>query len=245
MNASDAVPAQGTELRAHIAQEIKDTARRLLVEGGHDAVKLRAIAREMGLTAPALYRYYDSRDALLTALIVDLYDELSETVRSARASADGDGFHQLEECSKAFRSWALAHPSEYGLVFGSPVLSVEVVQNGTIDEAGRRFGMMFAETFAVLAASLDRPLVAEDLSESYRQHLRTLAALWGTPDLPPELAQVFLSAWVRVFGLISMEVYGHLQFVASHSDDMFAAELADIRRGLEGCAPERPPPGNG
>lgn len=231
-------PSHGPHLRAHIAQEIKDTARHLLVEGGDDAVKLRAIAREMGLTAPALYRYYDSRDDLLTALIVDLYDELSGTVRAARASATGDGFDQLERCSGAFRDWALQHPSEFGLVFGSPVLSVKAPLEGPIAEAATRFGMVFAETFASLAGPLGVPRAANLLPEDYRSHLHVLVALWGTPDMPPELAQMFLSSWVRVFGLISMEVYGHLDFVAHHTDAMFAAEMADIRRSLEGRVAE-------
>src|SRR5512133_3245011 len=106
-------------VRAATVTEIKDTARRILVSDGVDGLSLRAIAREMGMTAPALYRYFPSREDLVVALIADLYDQLTATLEAARdAVVPADPRRQLAQTSRAFRTWALANPREFGLLFG-------------------------------------------------------------------------------------------------------------------------------
>src|SRR3954449_3014255 len=107
-------------VRADTVREIKDTARRILVEHGGEGFALRAIAREMGMTAPALYRYFDSRENLVAHVVADLYEELCAHLEAARGAADpATPPAQLLACSRAFRRWAIGHHQEFGLLFGS------------------------------------------------------------------------------------------------------------------------------
>src|SRR4051795_3818353 len=161
---TDAMPADvaggpGTRrdrLRADTVREIKDTARRVLVEQGGDGFALRAIAREMGMTAPALYRYFDSRENLVEHVVADLYDELCAHLESARDDADpATPPVQLLACSRAFRRWAITHHQEFGLLFGSAGDGVvpshdqlHADPDSAAYAAARRFGAIFATLMA-------------------------------------------------------------------------------------------------
>src|SRR5471032_709624 len=108
--------------RAEITGEIKAVARRQLAEHGSAALSLRAVAREVGMVSSAVYRYFPSRDELLTALIVDAYDAVGEAVEHALAAKRRGNFvARWVAMSRAIRAWALAHPHEYALIYGSPV----------------------------------------------------------------------------------------------------------------------------
>src|ERR1700760_2130558 len=108
--------------RAELTAEITDTARRQLAEVGAAALSLRAVARELGMVSSAIYRYFPSRDELLTALIVDAYDALGAQVEAADAGVARDDLRgRWMACGRAVREWALATPAEYALIFGSPV----------------------------------------------------------------------------------------------------------------------------
>src|SRR5438132_1796502 len=108
--------------RAELTEEIKAVARRHLAEEGSAALSLRAVAREVGMVSSAVYRYFPSRDDLLTALIIDAYDAVGEHAEAAeRASRNrGIAVRWLTVC-EAIRAWALANPHEYALIYGSPV----------------------------------------------------------------------------------------------------------------------------
>src|SRR6476469_9366658 len=113
-------PSRRQRARADTLLEIRTTARRVLVDRGVDGLALRAIAREMGMTAPALYRYFDSREDLVEHVVADLYGELVAHLAGARDDADpAIPAVQLLACSRAFRRWAICHPQEFGLLFGS------------------------------------------------------------------------------------------------------------------------------
>src|SRR5215218_10931358 len=107
-------------LRADTVREIKQTARRVLVDQGVDGLALRAVARQMGMTAPALYRYFDSREDLVEHVVADLYDELSDHLEEVRDAAEpATPGVQLMSAARAFRQWATTHHAEFGLLFGS------------------------------------------------------------------------------------------------------------------------------
>jgi AcrR family transcriptional regulator len=116
--------AAGTRarVRAELTREIADVARRHLASAGAAALSLRAVARELGMASSAVYRYFPSRDDLLTALIVDAYDALGEAAERAEAAAPRDDLRARWHAGcTAAREWALAHPHEYALLYGSPV----------------------------------------------------------------------------------------------------------------------------
>jgi AcrR family transcriptional regulator len=225
--------------RASTVQEIKDVARRLLVAEGTSSLSLRAIAREMGVTAPALYRYFDGHEKLVDALAADFYNELCDAMEAAEAAAsrerpkDQDNIvaHRLLAAAIAFRTWSVAHPAEFSLVFGTPIPGVDLYdEDSAACVAGQRFGLVFAALFLELWAV--RPFAVPDLSEldprlvpqldDYRQRLGV--------DLPLPVVYVFLSCWARLYGLVAMEVFGHLTFALTDAEPAFMTELHQIGR---------------
>src|SRR5918997_4638613 len=104
-------------VRADTVREIKRTARRVLVEQGEQGLALRAVAREMGMTAPGLYRYFASREDLIEHVVADLYTELADRMEAACAAADpATPAQKLMAASRSFRRWAMAHRHEFGLL---------------------------------------------------------------------------------------------------------------------------------
>src|ERR1700704_5827414 len=108
--------------RIEVTAAIKDEARRQLAAEGASKLSLRAVARELGMVSSALYRYFPSRDDLLTSLIVDAYDSLGEAAECALAETEKkDHVERGIAVCRAVREWALGHPHEYALIYGSPV----------------------------------------------------------------------------------------------------------------------------
>src|SRR5688572_13034800 len=114
--------------RAQMRQEVKDAALRQLAEGGAGALSINAIAKELGVSGPALYRYFAGRDALLTELILDAYADLTAAISTAR---------RLPDLAAAYRAWATAHPHRYRLLFGAPVPGYDPHHDGLIDAVRR------------------------------------------------------------------------------------------------------------
>src|SRR3954468_20871663 len=103
-------PIRRERARADTLREIKETARRVLVAQGADGLALRAVAREMGMTAPGLYRYFASREDLVENVVVDIYDEVCGYLEDARGDArPATAPVQLLAASRAFRRWATTH----------------------------------------------------------------------------------------------------------------------------------------
>ena len=227
-------------VRAATVTEIKDTARRILVAEGPEGLSLRAIAREMGMTAPALYRYFPSREDLVGSLIADLYDELTATLAAAGDSADdaagvagaavpADPRAQITAASRAFRSWALAHPREFGLLFGSPIPGIDAHSDDSpAGLASERFGQLFGGLVARIYRTNPFPVPAEDeMDPRLRRQLRAWCSALPV-ELPIGAGQVFLSCWIRLYGMVAMEVFGHLEFALPDAEPMFEAELRDL-----------------
>src|SRR5918995_4090396 len=153
--------------RVDTVREIKETARKVLVEQGVDGLALRAVAREMGMSAPALYRYFDSREDLVENVIADLYDELTGVLEAARdAVVPAEPGPQLLAASRAFRAWATGHHAEFGLLFGSPAERVGIAGHGEGDgpaqQAAHRFGQVFGALVARMYVERGFPIPADD-----------------------------------------------------------------------------------
>ena len=233
-------------VRAATVTEIKDTARRILVAEGVDGLFLRAIAREMGMTAPALYRYFPSREDLVVHLIADLYGELADTMEAARdAVGPEDTPGRLSAACRAFRRWAVEHPREFALLFGSPIPGLEATRGGAAPtvahEAGERFGGIFAELVARIYLTRPFPVPPEaEIDPLLRQELREWCTTFPVP-LPIGVAQVFLSCWIRLYGMVAMEVFDHLKFAVADAEPIFEAELRDLAGKLGVADAYRPP----
>jgi AcrR family transcriptional regulator len=224
-------PSRRDRVRAATTEEIKQTARRILVVNGPDAVSLRAIARQMGMTAPALYRYFDSREDLIKHVVADIFTEAGDRVYGAidgaRAVSDGDLTEMVVAACSAFRGWALDHRAEFGLIFGNPLPGIDLEHDDITSECGRKFG----GTFLALIIELWRkhpfpvPAVAE-IDQGLREQLERYRDGLGV-DLPLGVIVVYLRCWVRLYGILSLEVFGHLSFALDDASPMFEYFLAD------------------
>jgi AcrR family transcriptional regulator len=199
--------------RAELTREIKEEARRQLAEVGGNGLSLRAVARELGMVSSALYRYYPSRDDLLTALIIDAYDAVGKAAEDAVAAASGAGRQWAAACH-AIRTWALAHPHEYALIYGSPVPGYRAPE-ATIGPASR----VPLALVSVLAGAAEAPgppdggaRLGGELAGQASALAAALAAS-GAPAVPADLLVRAVIAWTQLFGMVSWELFG--QFVGS------------------------------
>ena len=241
------MPSRRERARADTVLEIKRTARRVLVEHGVDGLALRAVARQMGMTAPAIYRYFSSRENLVDNVVADLYGELCDVLEAVRdAAAPATPGVQLLHVSRAFRTWATTHRPEFGLLFGSAgqqVLPEDAHDHGDRPSqlGGARFGAVFAELVARIYLEQGFEVPEEsDLDPALAAQLREWCAKLPVP-LPLGVVHVFLGCWIRLYGLVCMEIFGHLRFALHDAQPMFEAELRSLAEVL-GVGPEYPPP---
>jgi AcrR family transcriptional regulator len=224
--------AAGTRarVRAELTREIADVARRHLASAGAAALSLRAVAREMGMASSAVYRYFPSRDDLLTALIVDAYDALGGAAERAEAGVDRDDLRgRWRAGCRAAREWAVAHPHEYALLYGSPVPGYAAPE-ATIAPAGR-VAMVLCR---VLADGVARGAVAVPDAPGTPTVATDLAEVLGLPPGPAERAVL---AWSSLYGAISFELFGHTNNVVVAHEAFFdgvvehLADLVGLPRG--------------
>jgi AcrR family transcriptional regulator len=235
-------PSRRDRVRAATTEEIKQTARRILVSEGPDAVSLRAIARDMGMTAPALYRYFGSHDELIKHVCADIFTELAGDIRkaidSATAATGSDMTAKVMAACWEFRRWSLNHQREFGLIFATPLPGLHVQQDEITAEGGGLFGNTFFELMVELWHRHPFPVAGDDeidpglrvQLERYREGLGLLAA-----GLPLGLLLTFLRCWVRLYGIVSLEVFGHLSFALDDGRPMFELMLSEMapQVGLE------------
>lgn len=203
--------------RAELTQQIKASARRQIAEVGPSALSLRAVSRELGMVSSALYRYFPSRDALLTALIVDAFDAVGEVAEGVERAHPADrGFTaRWVALGTAVRSWAVAAPHDYALIYGSPVPGYEAPTD-TVDPAAR-VSLVALRIVAEGVAAGDIDPTA-DLSMPRVTHTELAALRDGVGlAIPDEVLARTLLAWSAVLGAISYELFGHLHgIVADH-----------------------------
>ncbi|MFE9248536.1 TetR/AcrR family transcriptional regulator [Streptomyces sp. NPDC007088] len=203
--------------REQTRAEIKQTALAQLAEGGVEAVALTRIAKAMGLSGPALYRYFAGRDELLSALIRDAYDDAAAAVETARQSCAGrPAAVQLTALADAFRAWALAQPHRYLLIAGSPVAGYQAPPD-TVDRArgalGPFVGVLATSPRPAAESGADAPLIAEMSAwAAATPAVREWAARYTGAEASPEAVATGLAgallAWAQVHGTVSLEVTG-------------------------------------
>lgn len=208
-------------VRAELTREITDIARRQLATEGAIGLSLRAVAREMGMVSSAIYRYFPSKDDLLTALIIDGYNALGEAVEQADAGCPkGDHAGRWLAVCRAVRDWALAHPHEYALLYGSPVPGYQAPQD-TVAAALRDtivYGHIIEDAYA--AGALTAPESLPPLNPALQEDLGRVRdfTMQGVPD---EVVARALTAWTGLFGMVSFELFGQLNNVVEHRAELF------------------------
>jgi AcrR family transcriptional regulator len=225
-------PSRRDRVRAATADEIKRTARRILVAQGPEACSLRAIAREMGMTAPALYRYFASHEDLVKHVVADIFTEIADDIHAAIQAAgrasDGDMAAKLVAACGEFRRWSLGHKEEFGLLFGTPLPGLEAVQDEVVDACAAKFSGVFFALFLELWQQRPFPIPADaEIDPGLRGQLARYREGLGS-DLPLGAFLTFLRCWVRLYGMVSLEVFGHLHFALDDAAPMFEITLAEL-----------------
>ncbi|CCH35722.1 TetR/AcrR family transcriptional regulator [Actinosynnema sp. NPDC047251] len=228
-------------LRAETERDIRRQARALLVAHGRDAVTLRAIARELGITAPALYRYYDSREDLLHHLADDICTDLALELNTGLARIpEDDVTAQVYAVCRGFRRWALAHPQEFALVFASTETTLGACGPDERRQVGDQFGRVFLEVAGRLIASHSAHHdqggdVPESLHADLTVFQQVLIDTVGARGVPADTDLLPLSAvyhitqsWVRLYGHVALEVFGRFPFAVANPEPMFDSMLAQI-----------------
>lgn len=223
-------------VRAELIREITEIARKQLATEGAAGLSLRAVAREMGMVSSAIYRYFPSRDDLLTALIVDGYNAVGAAVEKAvRARPPDDYAGQWLAICRAVRDWALAHPHEYALVYGSPVPGYQAPRQ-TIAPAARAvtvFGKVISE--AQGAGALQPPGICPPPPESFAPDAARLreSVLAGAPD---DVIARAIAAWTTLFGMVSFELFGQFENAIYGRAELFDHAMTCLGRlvGLAG-----------
>ncbi|MCP2315707.1 transcriptional regulator, TetR family [Nocardia amikacinitolerans] len=208
-------PSLRARVRTEMIEEIKAAARRRLATDGAD-LSLRGVARDLGIVASALYRYFPSRDDLLTTLILEGYESLGAAAASAAAAPPDDDYRGrwLAACT-AVRDWALAHPAEYGLLYGSPVPGYKAPAD-TIGPASVVVLLLSdITTEAAAAGHIDPPPASTPLPTPVRTDLRALIERriqteQLTGNLPEDVLDRVFAGWTQLFGLINFEIFGRL-----------------------------------
>jgi AcrR family transcriptional regulator len=229
--------------RAETTRQILDAARRHLATDGASGLSLRAIARELGASSSAVYRYVASRDELLTMLIVAAYDALGAATEAEEAAvARGDLAGRWSAVCDAVQGWALANPNEYALIYGTPVPGY-VAPAATIAPAARVSSVLLG--ILTDAAGHLTPAIAEDnVPPGDREALAPLRFIAG-PGVPDALLQRGLMALAALFGTVSFELFGQLHgIVGEQPGDREAFFAESVRRWAEqiGISPDRGDP---
>ena len=222
-----AMPAPGPprmrdRYRAHVRHEVKQAALRQLADSGPAAVSISAIGKQLGVSGPALYRYFTSRDELLTELVIDAYHDLADALRAAAAqAADLDARARLAALARGYRSWALAQPHRYRLLFGPPLPGYDAHADRLVAASQASMNIL-VETLRELAAptptSPTPPLAAQLSSWADANNL----------DADPATALRAVLAWSRLHGFVSLEIAGNYASMAIDPAHLFELELATL-----------------
>lgn len=188
------------QYREQTRDEIKALARQQMAEGGSMSLSLNAIAREMGVAVSGLYRYFDGRDALLTALILDAYHAHADAMEQAEAShrPRTDYAGRLLAVLLAYREWAVTHPSEFALIYGTPVPGYDAPREETVAAATRAMNIVFSV-----------------LGEAHAAGQLAIPAPSGDPvglmdmGVPAPLAHWGMMGWTRIHGITILDAFGH------------------------------------
>ena len=220
--------------RAETIQEIKDAALEQLAESGAGSLSLRAVARAVGMTVQSIYHYFDSRDALLTALVIDAHNALADAVQAAADATRGQPpVERRVATSMAFRRWALANRPAFLLIYGTPVPGFDPRPAVEAGRASLRLAMPFADTTfdgwtPEQLAALPLPPGGERLADIEP----------GKIPLPTAALALFVEMRGRMHGLVMLELLGHLYPFNEHGEELF--EAATRRMSDELDALQRP-----
>jgi len=208
--------------RAQVRGEVKQAALRQLGESGPTGLSVSAIGKQLGVSGPALYRYFASRDELLTELVIDAYDDLADALRAAACQpVVTEPRARFDALARAYRSWALAQPHRYRLLFGPPLPGYDGHAQRLVDASQAAMNQLLG----VVRELGDRtaPAPAQPLASQL-----TAWALAHDPSISPSTALRAVLIWSRLHGLVSLEIAGNFASMGIDPGQVFEAQLSAL-----------------
>ncbi|AFN64749.2 Hypothetical regulatory protein%2C TetR family [Mycobacteroides abscessus] len=232
-NAADVPATRRARQRAQTTDEIKALARRQLADGGTGALSLRGIAREMGMAPAALFRYFETQAALITALCIDANGALAQAMSDGqKAAPESDSAARLRAAFVAARRWALDHPGDFALLSGTPIpgYAAQPVETGPA-------------AMRVIASFMDAYLSAVAAGEAVPRRTRfrpsapgpLLVAMFGedtAPPIDPAIIGIGIFAWASITGYLAGEVFGSLGDLVADSDALYHDHVDTVLCGM-------------
>jgi AcrR family transcriptional regulator len=211
----------------HLQEAIKETAWKQIAEHGAPALSLRAIARELKITAPAIYNYFPDRDALVTALIIDAFTSFGDWQIEARDSvSENDLKGQLQAIGLAYRDWAHTFPQRYQLIFGTPIPGYEGPMEKIFPASARSLSALVSVVEGLRVAGKLNVDSFPKVKAEYKVSFEMWKTYGGNADLLS--LSVAMLIWTRVHGIVSLEIQGNLPAFGPKGDALYRYELQSI-----------------
>jgi AcrR family transcriptional regulator len=215
--------------RDQVRTEIKEAALAQIGSGGAAALSLNAIAKTLGVSGPALYKYYRSRDDLLTELIIDGYDDTAAAVaRAAHDTADATPRARLHSLAGAYRDWAVANPHRFLLLAGPPSPTYRAPAH-TVEHARAVLGPFLAAL--TTAGPWPAAAAMQDQMRTWARSTPAVATWVATyaPEAEPGLAlAAVVTLWSRLHGVVSLEIEGAFSGMGHDPGTLLTIEIDSL-----------------
>lgn len=219
-------PSRKTQI-PNLREAIKETAWKQIAETGAATLSLRAIARELNITAPAIYNYFPDRDALVTALIIDAYTSFGDSQLAARdAIPEKKYIERLNAIGMSYRQWAITHPQRYQLIFGTPIPGYQAPLMEVLPSAARSLSALVSVVDQLRVANKLQSAGYPTVQPGYQQQFEVWTSFAGDYDIL-SLAMSML-IWSRVHGLVSLEISNNLPPFGVNGDSLYMYEMNSI-----------------
>ena len=213
----------------NLQDAIKQTAWRQIAEYGASALSLRAIARELKISAPAIYNYFPDRDALVTALIIDAYQSFGDSQIEARDAIPASNMAgRLKAIGMAYRTWAHTYPQRYQLIFGTPIPGYEAPTMEVLPSSARSISALFSVVEQLRVAGKLNVSSFPEVKTEYKVSFETWQKYGGDVDMLS--MSVAMVIWSRVHGIVSLEIAGNLPPFGPSGDDLYLYEMESLAK---------------
>jgi len=213
----------------NLQEAIKETAWKQITETGAAALSLRAIARDLNITAPAIYNYFSDRDALVTALIIDAYTSFGDyQLASSDAQAGDDPVGRLQAIGFSYRGWALEYPQRYQLIFGTPIPGYQAPMMEVLPSAARSLSALVNVVDELRIANRLNAEGFPEVQPGYEQMFEVWRGFAGNYDIFS--LSVAMIVWSRVHGLVSLEIAGSMPPFGVDGASLYRYEMESIIR---------------
>lgn len=215
----------------HLQEAIKETAWKQIAEFGASALSLRAIARELKITAPAIYNYFPDRDALVTALIIDAYKSFGDSQLEARDTVPAkDVAGRMKAIGIAYRTWAHTHPQRYQLIFGTPIPGYEAPLMEVLPFGARSLSALVSVVEQLRTSGKLNITSFPEVKAEYKVGFDMWKTYGGDVDILS--LSVAMVIWARVHGIVSLEIAGNLPPFGASGDELYLYEMDSIAKQI-------------